>query len=123
MHNSISQNLPQDLEDKIKVFRAEVSAIFDNSDFPLQFICNMDETPVYLDLLPGKVVSKKGRKSIKIRTTASEKNRVTVYLMLCCFWQGAALIHYFQRKNYKEYKKSDNSKGCCVHSSAKSMDG
>ncbi len=99
------------------------SAIFDNSDFPLQFICNMDETPVYLDLLPGKVVSKNGRKSIKVHTTASEKKLSYSYLMLCCFWQDAALIHYFQRKSYKEYKKSDNSKGCYVHSSAKSMDG
>ncbi len=85
----ISQNLPQDLEDKIKTFHAEVSAIFDNSDFPLQFICNMDETPVYLDLLPGKVVSKKGRKSIKIRTTASEKIELqlpyaVLLLARCC---------------------------------------
>ncbi len=55
----ISQNLPQDLEDKIEAFHAEVSSIFDNSDFPLQFICNKDETPVYLDLLPGKVVGSK----------------------------------------------------------------
>lgn len=54
--------LPEDLEDEIRAFHAEVSSIFDNRDFPLEFICNMDETPVYLDLLPGKVVDKKSRK-------------------------------------------------------------
>ncbi len=101
----ISQNLPKDLEDKIKAFHAEVSAIFDNSDFPLQFICNMDETPVYLDLLPGKVVSKKGRKSIKIRTTASEKNRVTV--TLCCAASGKMLPSFiiFKGKTTRSIKK------------------
>ena len=73
MRNTFSQSLPKDLEDKIQAFHAEVSSIFDNSDFPLEFICNMDETPVYLDLLPRKVIAKKGQKSINVRTTGSEK--------------------------------------------------
>ena len=48
----------------IQAFNAEI--IVGNSDFPHEFICNMDETPVYLDLLSGKVIAKKGQKSINV---------------------------------------------------------
>lgn len=39
--------------------------IHENSDYPLEYICKMDETPVYLDLVPNMVVDKKGKKRIK----------------------------------------------------------
>ena len=76
----ISQSLPKDLEEKIQAFHVEVSSIFYNSDFLLEFIRNMDEIPVYLDHLPRKVIAKKGQKSINVRTTGSEKNRVAATL-------------------------------------------
>ena len=82
----ISQNLPSDLESKIKGFRDEARDIHKNSDYPFEYICNMDETPVYLDLVPSKVVDKKGKKTIRVRTTSSEKNRVTA--TLCCTAAG-----------------------------------
>ena len=41
---------------------------------------NMDETPVYMDMVPSKTVDVKGGKTIKIRTTKSEKSRVTAAL-------------------------------------------
>ena len=43
-------------------------------------IINMDETPMYFDLLLGKTVDFKGTKSIRIRTTSSEKRHLTVVL-------------------------------------------
>ena len=49
----------------------------------------MDKTPVYLNLVPNKVVDKKGKKSIRVRTTSSEKNRVTA--TLCCTAAGKLL--------------------------------
>ena len=52
VHTHISQNLPKDLEEKIKNFRAEVQKIRENSDYPFEYISNMDETPVFLDLVP-----------------------------------------------------------------------
>ena len=75
----ISQTLPKDLECKIKTFHKEVKQINENSDYPLEYICNMDETPVLLDLVPSRVVDKKRGKSIRVRTTASE-NRITASL-------------------------------------------
>ena len=37
----------------------------------------MDETPVYFDMVPSKTVNKKGAKTMKVRTTGSEKKRIT----------------------------------------------
>ena len=58
----ISQALPKDLEDKIISFRDEVNEINEDSDYPLEYVCNMDKTPVFLYLVPSKVVDKKGGK-------------------------------------------------------------
>ena len=101
----ISQKLPSDLESKIKNFRDEVSNIHKNSDYPFEYICNMDETPVYLDLVPNKVVDKKGKKSIRVRTTSSEKNRITA--TLCCTAAGKFLPAFvvFKGKTQRPLKK------------------
>ena len=37
----ISQTLPKDLEQKIKAFHDEVASVFENSDFPLDYIVCM----------------------------------------------------------------------------------
>ena len=84
----ISQALPKDLEDKIKSFRDEVNEINEDSDYPLEYVCNMDETPVFLTWFQAKQLTRKG-KSIRVRTTASEKNRITA--ILCCTAAGKLL--------------------------------
>ena len=89
MRTHISQNLPKDLEEKIKEFRETVRKIWEKSDYPLEFICNMNETPLFLDSVPRKVVDKKGKKTIHVRTTGSEKNKITV--TLCCSAAGTIL--------------------------------
>ena len=33
----------------------------------------MDETPVYMDMVPSKTVGVKGKKTIKVRSTKSDK--------------------------------------------------
>lgn len=40
----------------------------------------MDETPVYMDTVPSKTVDVKGKKSIKVRTTKSERYCITAAL-------------------------------------------
>lgn len=110
----ISQKLPNDLEGKIQDFRKEVKQIHENSDYPLDCICNMDETPVYLDLLPSKVVDRKGKKSVRVRTTASEKNRITA--VLCCTASGKLL----QGKTMRPLKKVKIPEAvyCCTQQKA-----
>ena len=82
----ISQKLLSDLESKIKSFRDEVSDILKNSDYPFEYIiCNMDETPVYLDSVPNKVIDKKGKKSKYVRPAPKKKivsQRLCVALQL-----------------------------------------
>ena len=77
---SIAQELPKDLENQICEFRRQVKYIRENGDFPYELIGNMDETPIYMDMVPSKTVDVKGKKTIKVRTTKSEKNRATATL-------------------------------------------
>lgn len=77
---SVAQRLPADLEKKLESFLDYVRQKREEDEFEDQFIINMDETPMYFDLLPGKTVDVKGRKSIRIRTTGSEKRHLTIVL-------------------------------------------
>jgi hypothetical protein len=40
----------------------------------------MDETPLYFDIVPGKTIERIGMKTVKVRTTGSEKRHITVVL-------------------------------------------
>ena len=85
---SIAQLLPADLEAKLVVFRQNLRQIRENGDFPYAFIANMDETLVYFDMVAGKTIDRKGKKSITVCTTKSEKRHITA--VLCC----TALGHF-----------------------------
>lgn len=37
----------------------------------------MDETPLYLNILPNKIISQKGEKNVVVRTKNQEKIRIT----------------------------------------------
>ena len=78
---TLSQTLPGDLEARITAFHDRVRHVRENSDFPFELIANMDETPVYLDMIPSRTVDK-GKKSILLRSTNSEKTRITA--VMCC---------------------------------------
>ena len=77
---SMAQTLPSDLENKIAQFRQVVHEMRLNGDFEYDLIANMDETPVFFDMVPSKTVDTKGKKSIRVRTTKSEKQRITAVL-------------------------------------------
>ncbi len=49
-------------------------------------IFNMDETPLYKDMPPAHTYDFKGAKSVPIKTTKHEKDRMT--LVLCVGWGG-----------------------------------
>ena len=52
----------------------------EEDEFDDNLIINMDETPVYFDLVPSKTVNQRGSKSVLIRTTGSEKRHFTMVL-------------------------------------------
>lgn len=54
--------------------------------FLLRYLGNMDETPVFFNMVPGKTIDVRGKKTIKVRTTGSEKQHITV--VLACMASG-----------------------------------
>ena len=50
--------------------------------FPCAMIGNMDETPVYFDLVPSKTIDMVGTKSCIIRSTEAEKRHIMVVLTI-----------------------------------------
>lgn len=79
----------------------------------------MDETPVFLDLVPNKVVDKKGKKTIQVRTTGSDKNRITA--TLCCTAAGKLLPPFvvFKGKTLRTLKKVEIPSGIFATTQAK----
>ena len=66
--------------------------------YPLHVIANMDETPLTFDMSPNRTINISGEKTVKIRTTGNEKNRITV--VLTCAGDGSKLrlMVIFKRK-------------------------
>ena len=77
---SISQKLPAQLESKLEPFYKECARIRRIGKYPLSLIGNMDETPMYFDMVPLKTIAQKGKKSVTIRSSGSEKRHITVVL-------------------------------------------
>ena len=77
---SLSQKLPQQLESKISTFYAQCGKAIKIGKYPLDLIGNMDETPLWFDIVPQRSIVKKGTKSLVIRTSGSEKIHLTVVL-------------------------------------------
>lgn len=110
----VAQMLPADLEEKVAHFRQSINHIRQNSDFDYDFIANMDETPIYLDMVPSKTVDRKGKKTIKIRTTKSEKCHVTA--VLACSSTGNMLppMVIFKGKTARAIHGVEGSNGTLV---------
>lgn len=77
---SMAQKLPGDLEYKVVAFRDEMRSIRTRTDIDYRLLWNMDETPVYFDIVPGKTIEVRGKKTVKVRTTGLEKRHLTVVL-------------------------------------------
>ncbi len=50
--------LPADVEEKMARFLQDVYHVRQNGDFSYDFIANIDETPVFFDMVPSCVVEK-----------------------------------------------------------------
>ena len=47
-----------------------------------EIVGNMDETPLFFDVVPGRVLDKKGKRSVVVRTTGNQKRHLTVVLTI-----------------------------------------
>ena len=86
MKTSLAQELPATLEE-FTAFRTQLHQLKEISKF--EIIGNMDESPLYFDIVPNHVLDQKGKKSITVRTTGSEKRHLTV--ILCVAHEGDVL--------------------------------
>lgn len=95
---TLAQRLPPDYEEKIVQFHQYVIRQRWAHNYPLHLVGNMDEVPVQFDMPSNRTVNAVGDKTVKIRTTGNEKNRLTV--VLACAGDGSKLkpLVIFKRK-------------------------
>ena len=96
---TVSQHLPKDLLEKQQSFLSYVLYRRLQYDYPLQFIGNMDETPVTFDLPSSYTLEKRGSSTISIKTTGHERSTFTV--IFGCMADGSKLppVIIFKLKN------------------------
>ena len=83
---TLAQHLPDDYEEKIVRFHRYIIDRCKEQNYPLHLIANMDKTPLTFDMPSNCTINNIGEKTVKIRTTRNEKNRVTV--VLACAGDG-----------------------------------
>jgi len=76
----IGQKLPVHLDEKLLEFQRFI--IKKRKQFEYEFceIGNMDETPIYFDMVGNLTIEERNAKTVQIRTTGNEKNRFTCVL-------------------------------------------
>ena len=79
-HTAICQKLPTDFEEKLVNFQRHVIMLQKTGNFLMGQIGNMDETPIWLDMLCNYTVEQKGTKQVPIRTSGCENQHITVML-------------------------------------------
>ncbi|CAG8608689.1 700_t:CDS:2 [Diversispora eburnea] len=77
---TVAQHLPSDLIEKQNVFLSYILYRRIQFDYPLKYIGNMDETPMWFDLPSNTTIDHKGTKTVNIRTTGHERSSFTVVL-------------------------------------------
>ena len=113
---TLAQCLPDDHEEKIVQFHCFIINRRKEHIYPLHLIANMDETPLTFDMPPNRTVNNTGEKTIKIRTTGNEKNRVTVVLACCGDGLKIKPMVIFKRKTVP---KINNKHGVVVSAQEK----
>ena len=86
---SVAQKLPKDLEAKIETFYKDVQNLRENGKYSNELIGNMDETPLYFDMIPSRSLEKRGAKEVRVKSTGAQKRHITV--VLACTGAGKML--------------------------------
>ena len=69
---SMAQELPATLKEWIQAFYRQIKRVAEINK--LEVVGNMDETPLYFDVVPGRVLDKKGKRSVVVRTTGNQRD-------------------------------------------------
>ena len=100
----IDQQLPKDLDHKITQFQTFVINQRKRNEYAMAHIGNMDETPMFFDVVGNTTINKKGEKTVLVKTTRHEKQHFTV--VLACLADGTKLppMIIFKRKTMPKDK-------------------
>jgi len=86
----VSQKETEDIAEKITTFCSYLTSTSrEIVGLTASRVINMDETPVYLDMVGNHTMEVKGAKEVNLKTTGAEKQRVTV--VLACSMDGGKL--------------------------------
>ena len=77
---SVAQQDPERLVAKLVTYIVQVRRMQKKHNYNPSDIIVMDETPVWCDMIPETTIDKTGKKSITLKTTGHEKERVSVCL-------------------------------------------
>lgn len=101
---SISLKLPAQLEKKVECFLNEVRVLRSVNNYPINLIINMDETPMFFDMVPEQTISKKGVKEVRVHSSGAQKKKLTV--TLTCTGDGRMLpaLVIFKGKRKLKFK-------------------
>src|SRR6266496_2452486 len=96
---TVSQILPQNLIEIQNIFLSYIMYLRIHNKYPLKYISNMDETPMWFDLPNNTTINQKGAKTVNICTTGHECTSFTVVLR--CIADGIKLpaVCIFKLKN------------------------
>ncbi|CAJ0898964.1 15900_t:CDS:2 [Entrophospora sp. SA101] len=78
----IGQKLPAHLDIKLLEFQQFIIKKQKQFEYELSEIGNMDETPVYFDMVGNLTIDKHGAKTVQVRTTGNDKNRFICVLII-----------------------------------------
>lgn len=78
----IGQKLPAHLNIKLLESQRFIIKKQNQFEYELSEIGNMDETPVYFDMVGNLTIDKRGAKTVQVRTTENDKNRFTCVLTI-----------------------------------------
>ncbi|CAG8832920.1 7784_t:CDS:2, partial [Gigaspora margarita] len=79
-HTKTAQKLPKENQRMLESFYKVVTELREEKSYELGNIFNMDETPVWFDMVGNFTINPKGKKTVHIRTMGNNKNRFTVVL-------------------------------------------
>ena len=101
---TVSQILPPNLIEIQNIFLSYIMYLRIHNKYPLKYIGNMDETPMWFDLPSNTTINQKSAKTVNIRITSHEHTSFTV--VLGCMADGTKLpaVCIFKLKNIPKEK-------------------
>ena len=78
----VGQFLPNDIKNIIINYLLELRNIIKDGGYDEGNILNMDETPLYLNMILNKVIAQKGEKNVVVRTQNQERIRISCLLTI-----------------------------------------